>query len=455
MYINCLNTLRRTNDSKKLRQGWVRYANMSKIRFSLFILGLCVAACIFMACERKLSDHEPPLRPLIYTELPPSSEDEAQQPQTSIINIAPEDLGYALFHALIDHNREAYETMFVAPDDLAALVHMKAEPAAAESARILKDSELMWTLFSPQLASEDPMTTLSTRLRLAEFRIGKGRNLAGKVADPELDDVMQHWGNDLRIELVGTEKIFSIRVPKIVKTAQGWRIAQPIDLDPTLRTFLETGMYLKNELMTSEHYPYPLEVGNFWKYKVDQPHTTNTPQIDENGQPVQDANTTITDMVTDIAHHDGFWIVTFERTTVDAQNTLLDGAEKQTFSWLITPKMIFPCARDCRNNADNIGYLLGYIAKQTPFFVFPVETGNRWTVGGRRANYNRYEVREKLENPLVLPSGTFNGVLDIFGSIEEGREDRFFEPGIGIVQRNLRSSTGLTQETLIKYRLIL
>ena len=410
------------------------------------------------ACERELSGIDPPLRPLIYTELPPSDEVEPPKSAHAIVNISPEDLGYALFHALVDHDRASYESMFVSADALQTLIRMKPAPAKEESERILRASELLWTLFAPDLEAEDPLGSLSTKLRLAEFRVGKGRTLAGKVATPDQDEVVQHWGNELRLELIDSEKVFVIRVPKIVKTTLGWRIAQPIEMDSTLRTFLETGMHLKSDLMTSEHYPFPLEVGNFWKYRVEYPERARPlvvqTQDDTEAPTPLSQETTVTRMITDIVRKDGFWIISFEETTVDPGSTLLDGAEINHFSWLATPRMIFPCMRDCRNNADNISYLLGYLARQTPYYAFPLDVGKRWTTAGRRDTYNRYEVKPKPEDPLITPSGAFNNIFDISGSIEEGRENRFFTPGIGVIKRTVRSGIGLKTELLIKYRLI-
>lgn len=430
---------------------------MGRIGSLLLILGL------LLGCERQMSGDDPPLRPLVYTELPPTEESEPEVEVETLINIAPEDLGYALFHALLEHNRDSYESMFISGNALAALVHMKQEAAEKESRSILRKSELLWSLFVPTLEAEEPLGGLSSRLRLLEFRLGKGRNLAGKIASPELDELMQHWGNELRIELIDTDKVFTIRVPKIVKTPQGWRIAQPVELDRTLELFLKSGMHLKTDLLTSEHYPMPLEVGNYWKYRIDKGGVVgNSALSNRTGAgvtagavvpEVQEA--TVTDMITDIIHRQGYWVVMFERTLSDPAKQGSDGPEIKTFSWLVTPRMIVPCMRDCRNHADNIGYLLGYILRQTPIFLFPIEKGQKWSIAGERGNYSRYEVRTIHDEPVVVPGGAFSGAYEIFGSIEEGRETRYFVPGTGIVMRIVRSGAGQKHEVLIKHRLIL
>ena len=414
------------------------------------ILAFCLGSLVLCACERHMSGNDPPMRPLIYTELPPSAQAEEEEIPPVMINIAPEDLGYALFHAFVDHDRDAYESMFISGEELSTLIHMPLEGATKQAAEIVNKSEVLWTLFAPTLEAEEPIGGLSTRLRLAEFRLGKGRNLAGKLATPELDDLIQHWGNELRIELIDSSKTFTIRIPKIVKTPQGWRIAAAIEMDKTLQLFLETGMHLKTDLITSEHYPMPLEVGNFWKYKITKTLTTlPTDPL------VESADPTVTDMITDIYHRQGYWIVFFERTTVDPQVQDAEGPDISRFAWFVTPRMIFPCMRDCQNNADNISYLLGYLMRQTPYFVFPIEVGQKWSTSGQPSNYFKYEVRALHQEQVVVPGGAFSGTYEIFGSIEEGRESRYFVPGTGIIMRTVRSGAGQRTETLIKHRLIL
>ena len=421
---------------------------MKKLLFANIALLSTIIA--FNACEREFSNNDPPLRPLVYTELPPMDEEEEDPEITPPINIAPEDLGHGLFQAIIAHDRSSYEKMFVSGEELSKLVRMPVEKANIESEKYRRQSEVLWQLFAPDLSVEEPMGGLSVRLRLAEFRIGKGRNLAGKVAASEGDDVVQHWGNELRIELRNSDKVFIIRVPKVVKTENGWRIAQGVEMDASLRIYLESGMHLKTELLSTEHYPYPLSVGNFWKYRLTQP---GTPTFADDDDPNAEHNfaqeQTVTVSVKEIQDFQGYRIVSFDREEHAAEDKMT------TFSYLVTPKTIYPCMRDCKFHADNIGYLLGYMARQTPVFVFPLIPKSGWSQAGQSMSHNRYEVRAKRTEPFQITSGTFNDVYEINGSIEEGREERFFVPGIGIVQRNLHAGMQSRKEELIQYRLIL
>ena len=469
---------RQKSSSKKL--GIVKNAIVGGWRAA------CIAALFAAApgaavsgCERSFSSDDPPLRPLVYTELPPDAQTEPDEPPAApIVNIAPEDLGYTLFHAVIDGDRTAYESMFIRAEALSELIRMPLKDAQKTSDSYIAKSETLWKLFASGSADGEPVNVLPSRLRLAEFRLGKGRNLAGKIADPETDEVVQHWGNELRIELVQSDKRFAIRVPKIVKTPQGWRIAQPIDVDSGLRMFLEAGMHLKSDLLRSEHYPMPLEVGNFWKYRVEKgdrvsfsdndsgkinKKTEKSPNSGANAdgnarlraEQGSGSGMTVTDMIVDVKHREGYWIAVFERTSADASSPEAQ-PDTETFAWLVTPRMIFPCRRDCRNQADNIGYLLGYMMKQTPIFVFPIEAGAAWDAAGTRsARYARYEVRKYHQEAVVVPDGAYIGVYEIFGSVEEGRESRYFMPGTGVVMRIVRSGAGIKREELIQHRLIL
>ena len=77
------------------------------------------------------------------------------------------------------------------------------------------------------------------------------------------------------------------------------------------------------------------------------------------------------------------------------------------------------------------------------------------SAGSRTARYSRYEVRKYHQDPVVVPGGAYTGVFEIFGSVEEGRESRYFMPGTGIVMRIVRSGAGIKREELIQHRLIL
>ena len=447
---------------------------------SSLLLAALLGSCT-VGCERELSDQPQPLRPLVYTEANPeedvSNDVVALMPRFTI----PEDLGLAVFQGLVEHDRELFEESFVTGPELVALVRTSADRSQEMASELLATSESVWSLFLPSEPSEEPVGGLTSRLRVVEFKVGKGRDIAGKVGKPGKDDVVQHWGNELRLELRDSKKIFTLRVPKIVKTKNGWKVAQALEVDPTLRTYLESGMHLKPELLTSQHYPFPLEVGNFWKYRVEYvggrrpidpakedaeeapaPAPDKTPTAatlsgaavpDANPTPVdvpaRVENPTITIKVTDIARRDGFLIATFAKEVQDGEITT------ETFRQLVTTRRIFPCTRDCIQNIDDIAYLLGYMSQQTPVFVFPLVPGASWGVAGRSGEHDRYEVKPELQSDASVPAGDFSDAIVIGGSIGEGHEERLFVPGTGVVLRKVRSGLGPRTEVMVEYRLLL
>ena len=108
------------------RSNGEKLGSMRRIA-ALGIWGALSIACALstMSCERKMSGDDPPMRPLVYTELPPEERAEEEvAPAAAVINIAPEDLGYTLFHAIVDGDRAAYESMFIRAEALSQLIHM-------------------------------------------------------------------------------------------------------------------------------------------------------------------------------------------------------------------------------------------------------------------------------------------------------------------------------------------
>jgi len=430
-------------------------------------LAILVMATFFVGCERELSGVAPPLRPLVYTEAPPEDDVEEPAPPEIPHYIAPEDLGVAIYQALVEHDRELFEQVFVSGPDLVELINAKAQKAERDAKGYIEASDAVWSLFLPGEPSEEPVGGLASRLRLIEFEVGKGRDISGKLARPG-DDIVMHWNSSVRMQLHGTDKKFVLRVPKIVKTRSGWKVMGELDVDPTLRTWLEAGMHLKPELLTSEHYPLPLEVGNFWKYRVKyhgprpppprprpQEQPTDGGEAGDNPdasnpavavEPMGDPTVRVT--VTDVARREGYLIATLERE-------LRHGAVKvDTYRSLVTPRRVYPCTRDCFARIDDIAYLLGYMAQQTPTYVFPIGPGKTWGKAGRAGGRDPYEVKPERQRAEV-PAGDFPAALVIAGSIEEGREERYFVPGTGVVKRTVRSGLGPRTEVLTEYRLML
>lgn len=435
-----------------------------------------------VACDRELSERPPPLRPLVYTEAPEDTSEigEEDLPQAPRY-IAPEDLGLAIFQALVEHDHELFESVFITAPELVALINSPIEQANERSADTLYGSEDVWQHFSPEETSEAPVGGLTSRFKLLEFSVGKGRDLQGRIARPGRDTIVQHWRNDLRIELRGTDKIFTIRVPKIVRTEKSWKVAdKPLAMSPTLRMYLQAGMHLKSNLLLPEHYPFPLQAGNYWKYRINTersrrlgpapPTPPPTPEGEDapsEGQDPEGATPpgaeaqptlvgsspepTVRHKILEVHKRQGFLIATFESKEVAEEVTTT------TFHVLATPRLLFPCARDCRSHIDDIAYLLGYMNQQTPLYVFPFpnhpENGPGWGKAGRSVRRNVYTFEPHPE-PIEVDAGDFRNIIRVVGSINEGLETRFFVSGTGVIKRSVRSGTGSRTEELMGYQLM-
>jgi hypothetical protein len=387
---------------------------------------------------------------LAYTEAPPEQATPGQEEENEALFVAPEDLGMTLYQALVEQERTDFESVFVTAPELVELIRAEQKGAQASVAEYIRKSEPTWTLFTPVEASEESIGGLGGLLRLVDFELGRGRNLAGKLSRSG-DDIVQHWGNELKLQLIDGTKTFVVRVPKIVKVRGGWKLAQGIEADPALRMYIEAGIHLKAELLLPEHYPYPLAVGNYWKYRVRQIGTSANEALEEQLEAqgeMQAEEQTVTLSITELLPRRGYLIASLERqaSAVDAKRTL--------FRYLATPRHIYHCTRDCYDNIDDLSYLLGYMSKQTPIMLFPLRRGSGWDKAGRLAPHNRYEVKSQPDAHVVVPAGDFVNPFIIVGSIEEGHEERSFVPAVGVVQRRVRSGTGPRVEELLEYRVL-
>ena len=91
--------------------------------------------------------------------------------------------------------------------------------------------------------------------------------------------------------------------------------------------------------------------------------------------------------------------------------------------------------------------------RETPVMIFPLPEEGAWGKAGEDVRDNRYEI-EPGEHFVQTSRGEFPGARLIVGSIEAGREERYFVRNIGVVMRKVRSGAGLVTEELIGSRLM-
>lgn len=452
---------------------------------------LLIAVCLIIlssGCERKLSDAPFPLRPLVYTEAASDEDEKAAAAALSDRFRSPDDLGLGLHRALLTHDRALFEDTFASPEEWAKAVgSTDIAKVSLTVKQTVEGSEDAWLLFTPAHPSEAPIGGLSSRLQLLSFDLGKGYDLRGKPAASGQEQ--QFYSNRLRLQLRGTDKIFSIPIPKIILTENGWKIAkEPIGVDPALRTYLEAGMHLKPELLQTDHYPYPFAVGNFWKYRVHETGTIETADTAANkaakaaaknpppekktdvlivrttdeltaataAASASSGTSTVPELTMRVAvtsvetfNEFGYWLATLEQTYNDPDRPPV------ITRYLATPRRIYRCNNECQKKIHNVSFILTYIAKQTPLFVFPLPEGEGWGEAGQKTNNRQsaYTVEEGFQIAQV-PAGDFNKARIIVQNNAQGRESRYFVAGTGVVLRKFRAGAGEVVEELIHHRLM-
>jgi hypothetical protein len=304
---------------------------------------------------------------------------------------------------------------------------------------------------------------------------GSGRRITGETVEGD-EPADMFFGTEVHMRLHDTAQVFELRIPKLLKDAQGqWRIADPPELDGQFLLFIEMGFPLTQRLLSFEHYPYPLQTGNYWTYQVrreDRELSTDIPSPseevaegtgegpDDGGGPVageppdpfaEDESAAdlerYRDEVVDREDYDGYALVRIRRTYDDPERTT------ERFAYLMTAYRLYRCNADCRRNIEDISWLLAHLSHRTPELIFPLEPGMGWRTGGRLDADGEYQSRSQYESADV-PAGNFVDAVCITKGTTLGREHRYFVRGIGVVLTRTEAATQITYAELIDYRII-
>ncbi len=450
----------------------------------LFFVGS--AACD----EESAATAEAPLRPLIYTEHPERTPEGvavreerimrelvegAEDGTWGALQVGPpetvdlstsEALGQALFDSLVDRDAAKWDAVFVPPRDYAALVHVKVEAAEEFVDDAQGASSDLWNLFQPPPASEAIDGGFRAVYELRGLELGEPRMVDGKLAEKEEDVVAQYWGNVLKLAWRGTDQVFEVRIPKILRVRRAGtttlRVASAMTADRRMEVMHEAGMHLKPRLLDSEEYPLPLEVGNFWRYRRfrGEEATKEDPlkaglRIDtvaaDAGAMMESASTEAIDEVVSVDRYGAWRLVRMRRSYNDTNLT------KEDAWWLVLPRRIFLCVRACRNHIEDASWLLTYVDQQTPIFLFPLRDKNAWGVGGRAKDPT---FRTSSIAEVETPAGVFDGAIRIegrgplgtFDSQQRARQSRDVIWGEGVVRRIVYDGDEPLTEELLEHR---
>jgi len=367
-------------------------------------------------------------------------------------------LGQTLYKALITRDEALWEHAFVSHASYAHMVHIRLPEAAKFVDEQLGDSTETWQLFYVEHTSEAPEGGLGQVFEFAGLELGQGRLANGKPAKDEPPD--QHWGNILKLKLRGSQVTFDLHIPKILRVVDRRKspsgvpilsVASAIKASKELETFVAAGLHLKPELLRSQEYPYPLAIGNFWRYHrtPDDPSLQEAQWRDpleaiEDGLDDLPQSVEVSEVLLEVLNLELYHsarLVKLRRSFNDPQLT------KQDFYWLMTPRRIYACSSSCAKNVEDMSWLLSYLQREDPLFEFPLRPGYAWGSQGKAA---RFEVLRELED-IEVPAGTFAGTLMLSGQLQDKalsdpflnvtKQRRAFAPGKGVVRRTLEGVT--------------
>lgn len=419
---------------------------------------LLASLCLLGAC----SEPEPwivappPLQPLIYTELPgltpeaaalrerrmlrdlvgePGAEDAASKVAPRTYPQDAQQLGELFVRGLLGTRELRWEDAFVAPADYARMVKLDPAEAARSIDEVIAASLPAWRAFGAEHPSQLPEGGLAALFTFEGLALGAGRTLGGRLAYGN-DVVAQRWGNVLTLGLRGTNTRFELTISKVLHIPEHegrpahLAIAGPIKLEKRLEAFLEAGLHLKPELLRSQEYPYPLSVGNFWRYRRYRVREQAAPQdalLAELSAPAETFEATeVLQEVLSIERHGSMRLVRMRWSYNDQALTKIEQA------WLVSPRRIYLCDRVCLRRVEELDWLLRQLPREAPLFVFD------------RAR------TERMLRDIEVPAGTFiaahitsqrgaTGEADPFIQIEQ--LERAFAPGRGLVRQELRGKT--------------
>lgn len=383
-----------------------------------------------------------------------------------------EALGRAIFEALVHRKPALWDRVFVAPVDYARMVHVDLDAAREYVDGVQADSGDLWSKFEIEHASEAPTDGLESVFEYRGLELGEGRTLDGPVAE-EGEYVAQYWGNTLRIGLVDSDVEFEIGIRKILRAANSVRggsepvlgVASSMSGESRFDVYLGAGLHFKPELLETHEYPIPLKVGNFWRYrrrlvdgggaaKVVDRETPSAGlikrEVDDEGDDGQTRSVpergglAATEALTEVVSVQRLGtrrLVHLRRSYNDEKLRTLDQY------WMLTPRRIYYCNRPCRRNVEDLAWILVYMRRQTPIYVFPLETGYAWSEGGREAAADEatFRVADAWAD-IEVPAGSYDNALSIHGMGPFDEFDRYFSGheqirvfsyGEGVIRRRL------------------
>ena len=484
----------------------------------VFSLVIVVSLGLQSCSEEEHRAKSQPLQPLIYTEYPdltpegaavreerlirqllegggellsPSDSEHRLEPLPLLDD--PEELGRALVEALLERDEELFEHAFLSPQAYANLVRVSLSEAGEFVDNQIGGSRGVWELFRLSQSSEMSEGGLSAILRYDGIELGRGRRVDGGVTRGQ-EEPVQFWGNKVFLRHLDSDLRFEIVIPRVFRIIEGgqhhreregdlgeenrreapgeevfvYQIASPLESQRSFRSFLDAGLHLRPELMRAQEYPFPLRVGNFWRYRrydraigVESIDPLEVGFVEEQEGPsgVLAAREVVLE-VQQVSQYGPVRLVELQRSYDDHRYT------RVREYWVLTPRQLFACSNECREKIEDIAWLVHYFENQTPLLSFPLRLGQGWGAGGRPSSTPAFEVQEQW-HLVESPAGYFPATYAIDGRgalgwwdpfYQRSQVTRYFQPGRGIVRLELSNRDSPMErvdvvEELVEYRL--
>jgi hypothetical protein len=423
-----------------------------------------------IACRGNVEATPPLLRPLLHTQAPRGTDrtvlgfEEWQDPntdptawptefQTSVVlhgeaavpgpSMTPEALVLDVYAALTLGDEARLRSHLFDPTSLAVASRMNADTAQRTADEIADSTQDAFEVFTFGSPSDARAGGLGALLQTGQLVIGRGRNVDGSASSEDEIPIM-HWGSELTFSIRNTDIEFVLRFPNLLQDESGvWRLRAAPRVDTRFRTYRNLGLDLKPELMDVEHASIPLGVGNYWHYRTRLPGVSSE-DGDSYGLLTRDG---YRDAVTEVMDHGGYRVIRLRRMFDDPAR------QAERFSYLLTPRRLYICERECVRRASSFEWVLTYAAQRTPVLVLPLQFGGGWGVGGEPDRDNNYRVDPEPQI-VGVPAGNFDDAYEIARSTTRGRQTAFFVPGIGFVMRRTASTVETQLEELIAFRIL-
>jgi hypothetical protein len=415
---------------------------------------------------------EPPLRPLLYTEVTSRVEggipgfdewlapsyDPLAWPAEASSTVLPaqvavveqpgsaDELMLAVFDALISEDEQRLQALVFTREGYMEAARTNEGDAQAATDELQAGVQTLLLQFESPSASQARQDGLRGLIEPGQITVGRGRNIDGSSTTADQAPVM-HWNSEMVMRLRDTDVEFVLRFPKVLVGTDGvWRLAAAPSIDGRFQAFRALGMDLKPEMMSAQHSAFPLSVGNYWHYRTIRPLSAQPAET--NGRTANNpANNGYRDEVIEADDQLGYRVVRMRRLFDDPNRP------SQVFAWLVTPLRIYACTRDCQRSADDTAWILNYAQNQVPLIVFPALPGAAWGAGGHDTEHNVWRIDPERQE-IIVPSGTFPDAVELSRSVAGGQQFVYFAPGVGFVMRRNNAGLQTEDEELIDYRIM-